>query len=73
MVSSQSHKQHPNSEKCKKNNRIIYDSENGEKFTVIYKRLEGHDTIFTANKDRLCYNNMSNTKDVSMLSTVEED
>ena len=44
-----------------------------KKFTVINKRLEGHDTIFTANKDRLYYNNMKNTKDVSMLSTVEED
>ena len=54
----------------KKKNRIIYDSNNGERFIVINTILGEHDIIFTANKDGLYYRNMSNTKGLSMLSTV---
>ena len=49
----------------------MYDSKNGDIFIVINTRPGGHDMILAANKDELYYNNMSNTKVVSMISTVE--
>ena len=56
-----------------KKNRIIYDSENGDRFIVINKIPGGHNMIFTANNDGLYYNDMSSTKGVSMLSIMEEN
>ena len=55
----------------KKKNLIIYDYNNGYKFIDIHTRPGGYDMIFTANKYGLYYNDISNTKGVSMLVTVE--
>ena len=57
----------------KRDNCIIYKSKNGDKFIVTNTRPGGQDMIFTATKYGLYYNNMSNIKGVSMLSTVEEN
>ena len=57
----------------KKKNYIISDSKNGDIFIVINIRPGGCDMIFTANKDELYYNNMSNTKGLSIPITVEEN
>ena len=57
----------------KKKNRIIYDSDNGDRFIVINTIPGVHYMIFTANKYRLYYNDKSNNKGVYMLSTVEEN
>ena len=51
--------------------RIIYDSDNGYGITVINKISGGHNMISTANNGRIYYNNMSNTKGLSILSNVE--
>ena len=56
-----------------KKNHIIYDYENGDRFIVINTIPGGQDMIFTVNKGRFYYNDMRNTKGVSMLSTVEEN
>ena len=40
---------------------------------MINTRPGGHDIIFTENKGEIYYNDMSNTKGVSMLSTMEEN
>ena len=56
-----------------KKNHIIYDYENEDIFIVINKRTGGNGMIFTANKDGIYCNNMSNTEGVSMLSDVEEN
>ena len=39
-----------------KKNRIIYDSNNGDRFIVINTRSGGHDMIFIARNDGLYYN-----------------
>ena len=51
---------------------IIYNSKNGDKCIVIKTRPGRHDMIFTENKDRLYYSNMSNNKGVYMLSNMEK-
>ena len=56
-----------------KNNSIIYNSRNVDKFIVINRRPGGHNIIFTAKKYGLYYNNMRNTQGVSMLINVEEN
>ena len=57
----------------KKNNRIIYDSNNGYRLIVINTRPGGHKMIFTEKNYGLYYNDVCNTKGVSMLNTVEEN
>ena len=57
----------------KNNNHIIYDYDNGDRFIVIIKRPVGHNIIFTVKNGGIYYNDMSNTKGVSMLSTVDKN
>ena len=44
-----------------KKKHIIYDYDNGNRFIVIITRPGEHDIIFTANNDRIYYNDMRNT------------
>ena len=57
----------------KNKNHIIYDYDNGDRFIVIIKRPVGHNIIFTVKNGGIYYNDMSNTKGVSMLSTVDKN
>ena len=57
--------------KVKKKNCIIYDFDNRDRFIVINTRPVGHNMIFTAENAGLYYNDMGNTKEVSMFNTVE--
>ena len=57
----------------KKSNRIIYDSDNGDRFIII-KTVSGWKyMIFTVNSDRLYYKNMGNTESVYIISTVKKN
>ena len=72
MVSPQSHVFNIlRMKNVKKKNRVIYDSENKEIFIVINIRPGGHIMIFTDNTYELYYNDMRNTKGVSMFSNVK--
>ena len=57
----------------KKKNIIIYESDKRDIFIVINTRPGVNDMIFTANKDKIHYKYVSNTKIVYMLSTMEEN
>ena len=73
MVSSQIYKQHPKSEQHKNKNFNIYNFNNGEIFIVNNKRPGVQNILFKSKNDIIYFNDMNNTKGLSMLSTMEEN